>query len=102
MVVTRGSKARRATARAARKSAAPTRRSSRVKAAYWKKNKCWSRMANNGGRYTVCTGSKGQEGVYKKNKGRKTRRGKGRRGQRGGIGHDSVDDSLEHSEHSEM
>ena len=57
-----------------------TRRSARVRAAYWKKNKCWSRRADSGAKYTVCTGSKGQKGVYKKKKGRKSRKGKGRKG----------------------
>ena len=60
---------------------------------YWKNKRCWDRRAKSGARYTVCTGSKGQKGVYQK-KGRGTRKGKGRkgkgrktrRGQRGGVG----------------
>ena len=86
MVTTRSKTRKAAAARAARKSVAPTRRSSRVRAAYWKKNRCWSRVNDAGAPYTVCSGSKGQKGVYKKKKGRKTRKGKSRRAQRGGVG----------------
>ena len=84
MVTTRSKTRKAAAARAARKSVAPTRRSSRVRAAYWKKNRCWSRRNDAGAPYTVCSGSKGQKGVYKKKKGRKTRKGKGRAAGGGG------------------
>jgi len=78
MAVTRSQTRKAAKKSSRRKSTVGTRK-------YWSNNKCWARLSETGAPYTVCTGSKGQKGVYKK-KGRKTRRGKGRRGQRGGIG----------------
>ena len=57
---------------------APARKSSRKKSTratkkYWKANSCWSRASATGAPYVVCTGSKGEKGIYKK-KGRKSRK----------------------------
>lgn len=65
-------------AAAAKRAANPRRKSTIGTRRYWSRNRCWSRRADSGAHYTVCTGSKGQKGVYKKKR-RKTRRGKGRR-----------------------
>jgi len=81
MAVTRSAAAKHKAAAAAKRAANPRRKSTIGTRTYWSKNKCWSRRADSGAHYTVCTGSKGQKGVYKK-KGRKTRKGKGRKGSR--------------------
>ena len=48
-----------------------------------RRTRCWRRRAKSGKRYTVCKGSRGQKGVYKKR--RRTKYAKKRLRQRGGY-----------------
>ena len=48
-----------------------------------RKTRCWRRRGKNGRRYTVCRGSRGEKGKYKKK--RRTRYAKKRLRQRGGY-----------------